>query len=264
MSRCFDSSHLSYSRDRVWDECQYKAHVYDTGSVISVVNQKMFIGSVVDAYVSAALSGSSITEEDAWNNTMREMESKYKVNLVDWAAAMETAHAFIQVAEKEIIPVLAPEVTSVQPEWHFEINGEQYHAHPDFVTRGNAILDLKTTYKSFDPQRVNTDVQLTAYAYAYTTQFGTLPNQVGIVGLVSSKRNGVTQESFIGYRSQAQVDAWLADAETRIAGRRWSNESGQYLRQGRASLFACNGCAVQPTCPSWAGTNLAIDSTLGE
>jgi hypothetical protein len=264
MSRCFDISHLSYSRDRVWDECQFKASVYDTGSVVQVINQKMFVGSVVDAYVSAALAGSSISSEDAWNNTMQEMESRYKVNLPDALAAMETAHNFIRVADEEIIPVLAPMISSVQPEWHFDIDGETYHAHPDFITTDGAILDLKTTYKSFDPQRVNTDVQLTAYAYAYTRQFGTLPTQVGIVGLVSTKRDGVRQESFVGYRSQAQVDAWLADAQTRIAGRRWSKESGQYLRQGRSSLFACNGCAVQPTCPSWTGTNLATDSTLGE
>lgn len=263
MSRCFDSNHLSYSRDRVFDECQFKAHIHDKGLVKGTVNTKMFVGSVVDAYVSAALSGSAITEEDAWNNTLREMESRYTVNMPEPLAAMETAHNFILVADAEVIPVLRDEVVEAQPEWHFEIDGAQYHAHPDFITRGGAILDLKTTYRTIDPQRVHIDGQLTAYAYAYTTQFGKLPTQVGLVGLVS-KRTGVTQESYMGYRSQAQIDAWLADAKTRLAARRWSEESGEFLRQGRASAFACNGCAVQPTCPSWAGTNLAIDSTLGE
>jgi hypothetical protein len=262
MARCFDQKHLSYSRDRVWDECQWKAHLADAGAK-GIVNEKMLIGSATDAYVSAALAGSPISRTDAWNSTLAEMESRYKVISAKPLEAIETHNAFCAVADKEIIPALAPIIGEVQAEWHYEVSGETYHAHPDFVTKDGQIIDLKTTYRRLDPDRVHVDTQLTAYAFAYNAVKGVMPTAVGLVALIGSK-SGVVHEAQVGSRSEAQLAAWLSDAQTRIRTRRFASESDTYLRQGRASLFACKGCPVQPVCPSWAGTNLAIDSTLGE
>jgi hypothetical protein len=260
--RCFDETHLSYSSDRTWDECQYKSFAFKNGLAPLVVNEKMLIGSSVDAYVSGALSGEPLTKDDAWNKALADMRERYKVTLMDETKAVAQHLAYCDKADEEVIPVMADRVRWVQPEWHFVVDGETYHAHPDFVLDDYSIVDLKTSGRRFDAERVHVDQQLTAYAYALRAATGFVAPSVALVGLIGLKA-GVVVDTQVGTRSEAQLDAWEDDARARIATRRFSKSFGFYARQGRASMFACKGCSVRPSCPSWAGTEL-LAATLGE
>jgi hypothetical protein len=261
MSRCFDPKHRSYSGDRTWDECQYKAQAVKSGSVPDRVNGKMIVGLAVDKYVSSALEGGTLTALTAWQESMNENAGRQVAPFAE-EEALATVRSMCLLADVEIIPDLKPLIAAVQPEWHYMIEGEQYHAHPDFVLTDGSIIDLKTAYRKFDQGRVYTDTQLTTYAYASWKVHGVIPPTVALVGIISS-RNGVSLDKQIGSRSEAQLAAYEQDARARIQSRRWAEKEGVYQRNGRVHPYACSGCPARVICPSWAGTELQEETVYG-
>ena len=260
MGRCFERSHRSYSSDRVWDECQYKwkATTAEDGKFPFVVNERMAIGSAVDAYVSGALASERVTMEDAWANAIATRDGQVAI-IFNETACVEELGRFKPKCD-ELIQTLMPHIREVQPEWHFTIEGEEYHAHPDFLMDDYSIFDLKTSQRRLEADRVHFDTQLTAYAYASVAVGNPLPPTVALVAMVSNK-SGVTFDTQGGTRSEKQLSAFASDVKARLIAQKGALRDDNYTRNGRAHPYACGSCAVKSSCPSWAGTEL---EQLGE
>lgn len=255
MGRCFDRTHRSYSSDRTWDECQYKwkATTADGGKFPTIINERMAIGSAVDAYVSGALAGSPISMQTAWTEAIATRDGQAAI-IFNETGCLEELARFVPKCD-EVIAALAPNIREVQPEWHFLVDGEEYHAHPDFLMDDYSIFDLKTSQRRLETDRVHFDTQLSAYAYASVAVGNPLPPTVALIGLISNK-SGVTIDTQIGTRSERQLGAFASDVSARLIAQKGALREDNFTRNGRSHPYACGSCAVKSSCPSWAGTEL--------
>lgn len=264
IEECRNPDHRSYSGDRKWDECQYEAHVVESGLAKSTWPAKVAVGSAVDAAVKSQLLGEPFDLDGLVVHYFKE----YGSPVGDFAKAVEKAHALYALWEREVWPEWERVgVYAVDYELHFTVERVVYHVHIDVILRDGTVIDLKTSDERLDRTgngRADFDVQLTTYCYAVNEVFDHLPPEVILDGLiygnppvdvVAWKPEAVKPwwDRQRATRTPEQLAAFREDVRRREASRRFARTTGLYQTQGRAHPWACKTCPAKSICPSWTG-----------
>lgn len=266
--RCFDPGHRSLTLDRWWDECQYRAGLFERGEVEPRFGVEAAIGTAVHAGAAASLLG----EPEPIARLLEAALAHDKVRLGDrdLDAAHTKAARLFDLWDRDVRPRWqATGVYAVEWELHVEIGGATYHMHPDVVLADGAVRDLKTSEKRLADGRATTDYQLTVYSYAIWRVFGHLPDDgipVGLDGLIytnpptdiravypdATKPWWDRQEAV---RTEAHFRAFEEDVRRREAARSFARATGIYQTNARAGGpdYVCGRCEARDACPAWRG-----------
>lgn len=268
-SRCWEATHHSYSKDGDFDACQYRWHAFDAGLKSNVIGEPGCVGLAVDAAAMDLIAGRDPDVAKSLEHAFKEQRKFARKNgepapKFTEAAAHEKALALYQLFEREVFPTYT-DVYATQYIVHWETpDGVKWHCHIDVIFNDGSIIDLKTSTKRLTIDRAELDYQLTTYATAIWRAFGHLPPSVGIDQLTFTKpppevlkaNPNATKPWWDRSRSErtrSQLEVWEADAVRRQSAMAYADATGCYQTQGRASLYECKGCPVQPICPTWAG-----------
>lgn len=262
MGRCFDPTHRSYSGDRLWDECQWKANAMSVGKVKPQMGEAALVGKAVDSAVCDLIAGANPSVERLIEAEVHEEDPQaQRVWALD--AMKEKAAALVTLWQRDVQPQM-PQVFGTQVELHWEFEGVTYHAHPDIILADGTIIDLKTSERRLEERRADRDFQLTYYAWGIYEVYGTIPPQVGLDGLIYANppkdvlewNPKATKPWYDRQRSRRLTDAiesFRVEAAKRERSRKTAQELDMHLTQGFTAQFACNGCAVKVDCPAWRG-----------
>ncbi len=259
MTRCQDPTHRSYSGDRGFDECQWRDARYRDGAR-RTVSPRMAVGSAVDEAICTILRDDVPANVPAIVTRIAEAEGLPFARLDEMTAK---AIGLVDLWIREVYPT-APSLYAEQHELHWEHEGIVFHAHLDLVWADGSVEDLKTSERRLEDRRADTDEQLTYYGWAMREVYGVIPVRVGLVGLIWANPPADVKlwrpearkpwlDVQRATRTAEQIDALAARAVQRERVRRWADETGLHLPNGRSVAFACNDCAVKPTCPAWTG-----------
>jgi hypothetical protein len=262
MARCFDPSHRSYSGDRLWNECQWKANALTVNGVKPQMGEAAMVGKAVDAAVCLLIAGEAASVEREVEAAVHEEDPQaQRVWALD--AMKEKASALVELWQRDVQPQM-PEVFGTQVELHWEFEGATYHAHPDIILADGSVIDLKTSERRLEERRADHDFQLTYYAWGLYEVYGSLPPMVGLDGLIyanppkdvlawNPKATKPWYDSQRSRRLTAAVEAFRIEAAKRERSRNVARELDMHLTQGFTAQFACNGCAAKVDCPAWRG-----------
>lgn len=267
--RCRDITHRSYTGDSTFDKCQFLAHALDDGLVPFRGSDKMAVGSAVDLAVKAAVLGRDFHIGGLVEDAFVELNVPYRDKV---PAAIEKAERLFDLWDREVRPVWG-NLYAVELELHFEVYGVPQHVHLDAVDEWGIPIDLKTSEQRLDRTgigRAEVDEQMTRYAYALWKVYGQEPSRVILDGLIDAQmpkdeaiarglesRDGKRQKPWWDRRVARRDMAHLQSFEDSVLRREQAREdaarSGVYQTQGRASQYACTGCAAISVCPAWRG-----------
>jgi hypothetical protein len=259
MTRCMDPGHRSYSGDRGFDECQWRDAQYRAG-VRKVVSPRMAVGSAVDEAICA------ITRSDVAPNVpaiVARIAAAEGIAAARIDEMSEKAIGLVDLWVREVYPT-CPTIYAEQHELHWEHEEIVFHAHLDLVWADSSVDDVKTSEKRLAERRADEDEQLTYYGWGMRSVYGIVPVRVGLVGLIwanppadvktwrpDARKPWLDRQQ--ATRTAEQIDALAARAVRRERVRRWADETGNHLANGRSVAFACNDCAVKSECPAWTG-----------
>jgi hypothetical protein len=260
-TRCH-ATHRSYTADRRWDECQWRAHAVEDLGVREYMPPAAIVGMAVDQAVCDALSGQPVNIERLIAEAIEESgDPKAAWPLEEMA---DKATGLYSLWEERVRPTW-PAIYATQLELHWPTaSGTTYHAHLDVVFEDGSFTDLKTSERRLEPNRAAVDLQLTYYAWGLWAVFGHLAPSVGLDALVwgNPPRDVLEQDRSArkpwcdrqrSVRTVEQLEALARIAEQRERARSWANEAQLWLPTGRFSPYACRGCPAQSLCPAWTG-----------
>lgn len=166
-------------------------------------------------------------------------EKKVKGEATDQAVALAFLHRV------DLAPELAPKRVEESFAWTPESAQVELTGTVDLQEADGAIRDAKTASRAWTQDRVDADLQLTAYAYGAAKVFRDVPSRLVLDALVKTKKPRV--DSKVTTRGQAEFD----DLERRLRLIRDAADAGLFPPTDPSNWWCCDDwCGYwQTLCP---------------